>query len=69
MFENRALRAFAPKGDEVAGGWRGLQNEDLQVLFKENEMGWACRTKKEKRNAYVISVKARMKETARKSKT
>jgi citrate synthase len=28
-FENRVLRAFGPKTDEVTGGWRKLHDEDL----------------------------------------
>jgi hypothetical protein len=33
MFENRVLRRiFGPKRDEVAEGWRGLNNEDLHTL-------------------------------------
>jgi hypothetical protein len=34
IFENRALRRiFGPKWDEVTGGWRTLQNEDLRDLY------------------------------------
>jgi hypothetical protein len=30
VFENRALRRiFGQKGDEVTGGWRKLNNEEL----------------------------------------
>jgi hypothetical protein len=30
VFENRVLRGiFVPKGEEVAGGWRKLHNEEL----------------------------------------
>jgi hypothetical protein len=33
MFENRVLRRiFAPKRDEVTGGWRKLHNEELHNL-------------------------------------
>jgi hypothetical protein len=38
MFENRVLRKiFEPKRDEIMGGWRKRQNEELQcfVLFIE----------------------------------
>jgi hypothetical protein len=32
LFENRVLkRIFVPKRDEETGGWRKLQNEELQV--------------------------------------
>jgi hypothetical protein len=32
VFENRVLRIFGPKRDEVTGGWRKLHNEELQNL-------------------------------------
>jgi hypothetical protein len=33
MFENRALRRiFGPKTEKMAGGWRGLYNEELHNL-------------------------------------
>jgi hypothetical protein len=51
VFENRALRRiFGPKGNEVAGGWRKLHNEDLRDLYsspsiiriiKSRRMRWA----------------------------
>jgi hypothetical protein len=33
MFENRVLRIFGPKKDEVTGGWRKLHNEELHNLY------------------------------------
>jgi hypothetical protein len=34
VFENRVLRrVFGPKGEEVAGGWRRLHNEELHNLY------------------------------------
>jgi hypothetical protein len=34
VFENRVLRRiFSTKRDEVAGGWRKLQNEELHNLY------------------------------------
>jgi hypothetical protein len=56
VFENRVLRIFGPKRDEVTAGWRKLHNEELHNLYsspriimyneqvKENEMGRACST-------------------------
>jgi hypothetical protein len=51
VFENRVLRRiFAPKRDEVTGGWRKLHNEELHGLYsspsivrviKERIMRWA----------------------------
>jgi hypothetical protein len=33
VFENRVLRIFGPKRDEVTGGWRELYNEELHNLY------------------------------------
>jgi hypothetical protein len=33
MFENRVLRMFGPKKDEVTGGWRKEHNEELHDLY------------------------------------
>jgi hypothetical protein len=34
VFENRVLRRiFGPKRDEMLGGWRKLQNEELYNLY------------------------------------
>jgi hypothetical protein len=32
-FENKVLRIFGPKRDEVTGGWRKLHNEELHNLY------------------------------------
>jgi hypothetical protein len=50
VFENRVLRRFGPKRDEVTGGWRKLHNEELHGLYsspsiirviKTRRMRWA----------------------------
>jgi hypothetical protein len=33
VFENRVLRIFWPKRDEVTGEWRKLRNEELNYLY------------------------------------
>jgi hypothetical protein len=33
MFENRVMRIFGHKREEVAGGWRRLHNEELHKLY------------------------------------
>jgi hypothetical protein len=33
VFENRVLRIFCPKREEVAGGWRRLHNEELYNMY------------------------------------
>jgi hypothetical protein len=32
VFENRVMRIFGPRKDEVIGGWRKLYNEELHDL-------------------------------------
>jgi hypothetical protein len=33
VFENRVLRIFGPKRDEVTGEWRKLNNEEINDLY------------------------------------
>jgi hypothetical protein len=33
VFENKMLRIFGPKSDEVTGGWRKLHNEEFHNLY------------------------------------
>jgi hypothetical protein len=68
VFENGVLRRiFGPKGDEVTGEWRKLQNEELHDLYSSPSIiriikarrmrcaGHVARTA-EKRNAYGMLV-------------
>jgi len=50
VFENRVLRIFGPKRDEVTGKWRKLHNEELNNMYfspnivrviKSRRMRWA----------------------------
>jgi hypothetical protein len=68
VFENRVLRRiFVPKRDEMTGGWRKLQNEELHGLYsspsivrviKARRMKWAGHVARmgEVRGAYNILV-------------
>jgi hypothetical protein len=67
VFENRVLRIFGPKRDEVTGGWRKLHNEQLHTLnsspsiirmMKSRRMRWAGHVARmgAKRNACRILV-------------
>jgi hypothetical protein len=65
VYENRVLRRiFGPKRDEVIGGWRKLDNEELHNLYCspsiiriiKSRMGGACSMSGMKRNAYRILV-------------
>jgi hypothetical protein len=75
VFENRVLRRiFGPKRDEVKGGWRKLHNEIHNLycspsIIRINEskrMRWAAHVA---RMGEDTGVKARRKETTRKTKT
>jgi hypothetical protein len=33
LFENKVLRIFGPRRDEVMGEWRRLHNEELNDLY------------------------------------
>jgi hypothetical protein len=66
LFEKRVLRRiFGPRRDEVMGGWRKLQKEELHNLysssntirkFKSMRIRWTGHIAgiREKRNAYVL---------------
>ena len=38
MFENRVLRIFGPKRDEVTEKWRKLHNEELNSLYSSSNI-------------------------------
>jgi hypothetical protein len=38
VLENRVLRIFGPKRDEVIGGWRKLHNEELHNLYASSNV-------------------------------
>jgi hypothetical protein len=52
VFENRVLKKFGPKRDEVTGEWIKIRNEEIYDLYQhcsgdkveKNEMGGACST-------------------------
>jgi hypothetical protein len=67
VFENRVVRIFGPKRDEVTGDWRELHNEVLHSLYSSpsiiiiinsRRMRWTGHAARmgEKRNAYRILV-------------
>jgi hypothetical protein len=68
VFENRVLRGiFAPKRDEVIGGWRKLHNEELHNLYslpntirimksRRIRLAGLVARMREKRNAYRVFV-------------
>jgi hypothetical protein len=67
IFENRVLRIYGPKRDELTGDWRKLHNEELHNLYsspniirmiKSRMMRWAGHVARigKKINAYRILV-------------
>jgi hypothetical protein len=62
VFENRGLKIFGPKRDEVIGRWRTLHNEKLHNLYcspgiiRIIKIDRACSRIGQKRNAYGILV-------------
>jgi hypothetical protein len=67
VFENRVLRIFGPKWDEVTGEWRKLHNEELRDFYsspsiirtiKSRRMRWAGHVARMgvKRHAYRLLV-------------
>jgi hypothetical protein len=57
VFENRVLRIFGPKRDEMTGGWRKVHNEELHNLYSSSSI---IRMTKSKRMRWADHV-ARMK--------
>jgi hypothetical protein len=64
VFENRVLRIFGPKRDEVTGGWRNQHKEELYDLYSSSGIIRMIRIRcaghvaqiGEKRNAYRLFV-------------
>jgi hypothetical protein len=67
VFENRVLRRlFGPKRDEVMGGWRKLQKDEICIVLftkykyndqiTEDEIGGACSINGENRKAHRLLV-------------
>jgi hypothetical protein len=47
IYENRVLRRiFEPKREEVAGGWRRLQNEELYNFYASSSIIRMIKSKK-----------------------
>ena len=47
VFENRVLRRiFGPKGDEVKGNWRKLNNEELNDTYFSPNFIWVSKSRR-----------------------
>ena len=43
VYENRVLRVFGPKRDEVTGEWRKLHEEELRDLYSLPNIVWVVK--------------------------
>ena len=53
MFENRVLRIFGPKRDEVMGEWRKLHNEELNDLYSSPNIVQVIKSRRMRRVGHV----------------
>jgi hypothetical protein len=54
VFENIELRrTFGPKRDEVTGGWRKLQNEELHNLYSSADFMRRIKSRRLRRTGHV----------------
>jgi hypothetical protein len=61
VFENRVLRVFESKREEVAGGWRKLHSElynlcSLPNIIRMMRWVWYVAHMSEMRNAYAVLI-------------
>jgi hypothetical protein len=54
VFENRMLRLFGPKRDEVTGGWRKLHNEELRDLYSSPSLIRMMKSRRKRRAGHVV---------------
>jgi len=46
VFENRVLRIFGPRRDEVTGEWRRLHNEELNDFYSSPNIVWVIKSRR-----------------------
>jgi hypothetical protein len=53
VFENRVLRTFGPKRDEVTGEWRKLHDEELRDTYRSPSIVRMIKSRRQRWAGYV----------------
>jgi hypothetical protein len=69
VFENRVMRIFGPKRDEVTGEWRKLHNKELLDLHSASSIVRIIKSRRMRLAGHVALMGRRGKETTRKNQT
>jgi hypothetical protein len=56
VFENRVLRTFGLKRDEVTGEWRKLNNEELRELYSSPSIIRIIKSRRMRLAGYVARI-------------
>jgi hypothetical protein len=56
VFENRVLRIFGPKGDEITGEWIKLHNEELNDLYCSPNIVRVIKSRRTRWTGHVASM-------------
>jgi hypothetical protein len=60
LFENRLLRRiFGPKREEVTGGWKKLNNEELRNFYSSPRIITTMKSRRETRVGYIARMERR----------
>ena len=56
VFENRVMKIFGPKRDEVTKEWRKLHNEELNDLYSSPNIVWAIKSRRMRWAGHVVHI-------------